>query len=84
VGILQSGSLCMRNVISDSIVKCANPLGVDAERGINRSKQKKHARRQPILDLRHALVVQLNADALSVTLSSTRYGSFVGFLLRTM
>jgi hypothetical protein len=49
-----------------------------------RSKQKKHARRQPILDLRHAPVVQLKADGLSVTLRSTGYGSFVGFVLRTM
>ncbi len=44
-----------------------------------RSKKKKRARRWPILDLRHAPVVQLNADALSVTLSSTGYGLFVGF-----
>jgi hypothetical protein len=44
-----------------------------------RSEQKKRARRRPILDLRHAPVVQLNADALSVTLSSTGYGLFVGF-----
>ncbi len=44
-----------------------------------RSKQKKHARRHPILDLQHAPMVQLNVDALSVTLSSTGYGSFVGF-----
>jgi hypothetical protein len=43
------------------------------------SKQKKRARMQPILDLRHAPVVQLNADALSATLSSTGYGLFVGF-----
>jgi hypothetical protein len=45
-----------------------------------RSKQKKRARRRPILDLQHAPVVQLNVDALSVTLSSTGYGSLVGFL----
>jgi hypothetical protein len=44
-----------------------------------RIEQKKRARRWPILDLQHAPMVQLNADALSVTLSSTGYGSFVGF-----
>ncbi len=44
-----------------------------------RSKQKKHARRQPILDLKHAPVVQLNADALSVMLSSTGYGLLCDF-----
>ncbi len=49
-----------------------------------RSKQKKRARRRPILDLQQALVVQLNADALSVTLRSTGYGSLVGFLVRTI
>ena len=49
-----------------------------------RSKQKKHARRQPILDLRPAPVFQLKADALLVTLRSTGYGLFVGFVLRTM
>jgi hypothetical protein len=65
-------------------VKRANPLGVDAKREIIRSKQKKRARRQPILDLQHAPVVQLNADMLSVTLRSTRYGLFMGFVLRTM
>jgi hypothetical protein len=31
-----------------------------------------------ILDLRHAPVVQLNVDVLSVTLCSTGYGPFVG------
>ena len=52
--------------------------------GLIRSKQKKRARRRPILDLRHAPVVQLKADALLVTLRSTGYGLFVGFVLRTM
>ncbi len=74
----------MRNVIGNSIVKHANPLGVDAKRELIRSKQKKRARRRPILDLRHAPVVQLNADGLLVTLRSTRYGLFVGFVLRTI
>ncbi len=49
-----------------------------------RREQKKCARRWPILNLQHAPVVQLNVDALSVTLSSTGYGAFVGFVLRTM
>jgi hypothetical protein len=49
-----------------------------------RSEQKKRARRRPILDLQQAPVVQLNADALSVTLRSTGYGSLVGFLVRTV
>ncbi len=60
-------------------MKRANPMGVDTERGIIRSEQKKRARRRPILDLRQAPVVQLNAGALSVTLRSTGYGSLVGF-----
>ncbi len=59
-------------------------MGVDAKRELIRSKQKKRARRQPFLDLQHAPVVQLNADALSVTLSCTGYGSFVGFVLRNI
>ncbi len=49
-----------------------------------RSEQKKCARRQPILDLQQAPVVQLNANALLVTLRSTRYGSLVGFLVRAV
>jgi hypothetical protein len=49
-----------------------------------RSEQKKHARKQPILDLQHAPVVQLKVDTLLVTLRSTGYGLFVGFMLRTM
>jgi hypothetical protein len=49
-----------------------------------RSEQKKRARRQPILDLRQAPVVQLNADALLVMLRSTGYGSLMGFLVRTV
>jgi hypothetical protein len=49
-----------------------------------RSKQKKHARRQSILDLQHALVVQLKADTLLVRLRCTGYELFVGFVLRTM
>jgi hypothetical protein len=53
-------------------------------RELIRSEQKKRARRRLILDLRHAPVVQLNADVLSVTLRSTEYGLFVGFVLRTM
>jgi hypothetical protein len=48
-----------------------------------RSEQKKRARRRPILDLQHAPVVQLKADTLLVTLRSTRYGLFMGFVLRT-
>jgi hypothetical protein len=48
------------------------------------SKQKKRARRQLILDLQHASVVQLNVDTLWVTLRSTGYGSFMQFVLRTM
>ncbi len=49
-----------------------------------RSEQKKRARRRLILDLQQAPVVQLNANALSVTLRSTRYGLLVGFLVRTV
>jgi hypothetical protein len=49
-----------------------------------RSEQKKGVWRRPILDLRHAPVVQLKVDALSVMLRITGYGSFVGFVLRTM
>ncbi len=49
-----------------------------------RRYQKKRARRRPVLDLQHALVVQFNVDELSVTLRSTGYGSFVGFVLGTM
>ncbi len=48
------------------------------------SEQKKHARMQPILDLRHALMVQLKVDALLLTLRCTGYGLFMGFVLRTM
>ncbi len=44
-----------------------------------RSEQEKRARRRPILDLQQAPVVQLNADALLVTLRSTGYGLFAGF-----
>jgi hypothetical protein len=49
-----------------------------------RSKQKKRARRQPILDLRHAPVVQLKAEVLLVMLRNTGYGSFLGIVMRTM
>ena len=49
-----------------------------------RSEQKKRARRGAILDLQQAPVVQLNANALSVTLRSTGYGSLVDFLVRTI
>ncbi len=49
-----------------------------------RSKQKKCARRWPILDLQQAPVVQLNADALLVTMRSTGYRLLVGFLVRTV
>ncbi len=49
-----------------------------------RSEQKKRARRWPILDLGQVPVVQLNANALSVTLRSIGYGLLVGFLVRTV
>ncbi len=51
---------------------------------LKRSKQKKRARRRPVLDLQQAPVVQLNAETLLVTLRSTKYGSLVGFLVITV
>ncbi len=44
-----------------------------------RSEQKKRARRRPILDLRQAPVVQLNADKLLVTFEKHRVGIACGF-----
>jgi hypothetical protein len=41
------------------------------------SEQKNRASKRPTLDFLHAPVVQLKADALSVTLSKTGYGSSV-------
>ena len=41
------------------------------------SEQKNQASRRPTLDFLHEPVVQLRADALSVTLSKTGYGSSV-------
>ena len=46
-----------------------------------RSKQKKRASLQPIVDLLHAPVVQLRADVLSVTLRSTGCGLSVKLVI---
>ncbi len=45
------------------------------------SEQKKRASRQPTLDFLQAPVVQLRAEALSVTLSRTGYGSSVAYVV---
>ena len=47
------------------------------------SKQKNRASRRPTLDFLHEPVVQLRADALSVTLSKTGYGSSVADVVVT-
>jgi hypothetical protein len=71
-------------VTQDSHQLGLDPLELIPRGELIRSEQKKHARRRPILDLRQAPVVQLNADVLLVTLRSTGYGLLVGFLVRTV
>jgi len=46
-------------------------------------EQKNRASRRPTLDFLHAPVIKLRADALSVTLSKTGYGSSVANVVVT-
>ncbi len=66
-----------RNIISDLVFNCTDPLWIDAKRWVNQNKQKKRASIHLSFDHLHVWSVQDNAEELSVTLRITGWGSSV-------